>query len=120
MAESTTPQTEVLPSSVPLPPENLVYSPTLVISENKSQDFDAHLLKNLLTNKFLRKRKQVKSCLCRLFVIIKRGKLIRAYARWCFDDLLTSAETWSSAEYESRPVVKSASQLLQLSASEGW
>ncbi|KAH0729172.1 hypothetical protein KY289_000360 [Solanum tuberosum] len=58
MAESTTPQTEVLPSSVPLPPENLVYSPTLVISENKSQDFDAHLLKNLLTNKFLRKRKQ--------------------------------------------------------------
>uniref|UniRef100_M1CJX3 Peptidyl-prolyl cis-trans isomerase n=1 Tax=Solanum tuberosum TaxID=4113 RepID=M1CJX3_SOLTU len=26
--------------------------------------------------------------------------VIRAYAFWCFDDLLTSAGTWSSAEYE--------------------
>ncbi|WMV12281.1 hypothetical protein MTR67_005666, partial [Solanum verrucosum] len=35
----------------------------------------------------------------------KRGKLIRAYVFWCFDDLLTSAGTWSSAEY-ARPVTK--------------
>ncbi|KAH0729164.1 hypothetical protein KY289_000352 [Solanum tuberosum] len=48
MAESTTPQTEVLPSSVLLPPENLVYSPTLVVSENKSQDFGAHLVEKPL------------------------------------------------------------------------
>ncbi|WMV10677.1 hypothetical protein MTR67_004062, partial [Solanum verrucosum] len=32
-------------------------------------------------------------------------RVIRAYAFWCFDDLLTSAGTWSSAEY-SRPVSK--------------
>uniref|UniRef100_M1ANR0 non-specific serine/threonine protein kinase n=1 Tax=Solanum tuberosum TaxID=4113 RepID=M1ANR0_SOLTU len=31
--------------------------------------------------------------------------LIRAYAFWCFDDLLTNAGTWSSAEY-ARPVSK--------------
>ncbi|WMV45503.1 hypothetical protein MTR67_038888, partial [Solanum verrucosum] len=30
---------------------------------------------------------------------------IRAYVFWCFDDLLTSAGTWSSAEY-ARPVTK--------------
>ncbi|WMV33853.1 hypothetical protein MTR67_027238 [Solanum verrucosum] len=28
------------------------------------------------------------------------GKVISAYAPRCFDDLLTSARTWSSAEYE--------------------
>ncbi|KAH0713709.1 hypothetical protein KY289_009668 [Solanum tuberosum] len=33
------------------------------------------------------------------------ARVIRAYAFWCFDDLLTSAGTWSSAEY-ARPVSK--------------
>uniref|UniRef100_M1DKJ2 Uncharacterized protein n=1 Tax=Solanum tuberosum TaxID=4113 RepID=M1DKJ2_SOLTU len=41
MAESTISQTEVLDSPVPLSPENLVCSPTLVVSENKFQDFAA-------------------------------------------------------------------------------
>ena len=41
----------------------------------------------------------------------KRGKLIRAYAFWCFDDLLTSAGTWSSAEYEYSSSGQSAIQL---------
>ncbi|KAH0749294.1 hypothetical protein KY290_028526 [Solanum tuberosum] len=41
MAESTISQTEVLDSPVPLSPENLVCSPTPVVSENKSQDFGA-------------------------------------------------------------------------------
>ncbi|KAG5612423.1 hypothetical protein H5410_023704 [Solanum commersonii] len=48
MAKSTTPQTEVLPFSVPLSLENLVCSLTLVVSKNKSQDFGAYLVEKPL------------------------------------------------------------------------
>ncbi|KAH0639680.1 hypothetical protein KY285_036266 [Solanum tuberosum] len=58
MAESTTPQTEVLPFSVPLSPENLVCSPTLVVSETSLKISVLIQLKNLLKNTFLRKQKQ--------------------------------------------------------------
>ncbi|WMV08546.1 hypothetical protein MTR67_001931 [Solanum verrucosum] len=44
--------------------------------------------------------------------------MISANAPRCFDDLLTSAGTWSSAEY-ARPV-SYAVQLEKLSASESW
>ncbi|KAH0779223.1 hypothetical protein KY290_005650 [Solanum tuberosum] len=41
----------------------------------------------------------------------KKGKLISAYVPRCFDDLLTSAGTWSSAEYEYSSCGQSAVQL---------